>query len=279
MQVLAGKRGSNSHPCIFRNVSELHWSPAGRNIILAGISSTQGALEFFNVDDMSPLRSQQHFMCNNVKWDQTGRYACSWVDAHRDMDHGYIIWSFTGELLYRYGPYGPFLPPVGHVQMICVAVLVSKETVAFDQNRRTLRGRSHLQDRVFRAAVAVSAVAQKAYHMQVMLTILPSSHTPPMQPVGVRYDFNGWHFWELMLANHQHMSIALYKERGRALHEQGSCAGRVWRTSGTLRGAPDPPASCHLRRIGSSPRTSAPTPRGTVPALIIDSLFLHFQVQ
>lgn len=85
-----------------RNVSELHWSPAGRNIILAGLSGTQGAMEFFNVDDMSTLRLQQHFMCNNVKWDQTGRYACSWVDAHRDMDHGYVIWSFTGELLYRY---------------------------------------------------------------------------------------------------------------------------------------------------------------------------------
>ena len=87
-----------------RNVSELFWSPAGRNIILAGLAGTQGALEFFNVDDMSTLRLQQHFMCNNVKWDQTGRYACTWVDAHRDMDHGYVMWSFTGEMLYRCAP-------------------------------------------------------------------------------------------------------------------------------------------------------------------------------
>jgi translation initiation factor 3 subunit B len=85
-------------------VSELHWSPAGHNIILAGLAGTQGALEFFNVDDMSTLRLQQHFMCNNVKWDQTGRYACSWVDAHREIDHGYVVWSFTGDMLYRCGP-------------------------------------------------------------------------------------------------------------------------------------------------------------------------------
>ena len=90
-----------------RNVSELYWSPAGRNIILAGLAGTQGALEFFNVDDMSTLRLQQHFMCNNVKWDQTGRYACTWVDAHRDMDHGYVMWSFTGEMLYRYFTLSP----------------------------------------------------------------------------------------------------------------------------------------------------------------------------
>lgn len=84
-----------------RNVSELHWSPAGRNIVLAGLASTQGSLEFFNVDDMATLRLQAHFMCNNVRWDQSGRYVCSWVDASRDMDHGYVMWSFTGEILYR----------------------------------------------------------------------------------------------------------------------------------------------------------------------------------
>lgn len=88
---------------VCRNVSELHWSPAGRNIILAGLASTQGSLEFFNVDDMATLRLQAHFMCNNVRWDQSGRYVCSWVDASRDMDHGYVMWSFTGEILYRCG--------------------------------------------------------------------------------------------------------------------------------------------------------------------------------
>ena len=82
-------------------MSELHWSPAGRNIVLAGLASTQGSLEFFNVDDMATLRLQTHFMCNNVRWDQSGRYVCSWVDASRDMDHGFVMWSFTGEILYR----------------------------------------------------------------------------------------------------------------------------------------------------------------------------------
>lgn len=82
-------------------MSELHWSPAGRNILLAGLSSTQGTLEFFNVDDMATLRLQAHFMCNNVLWDKSGRFVCSWVDVSRDMDHGYVMWSFTGEMLYR----------------------------------------------------------------------------------------------------------------------------------------------------------------------------------
>eukprot|EP01025_Chloroclados_australasicus_P046582 TRINITY_DN5137_c0_g2_i1.p2 TRINITY_DN5137_c0_g2~~TRINITY_DN5137_c0_g2_i1.p2 ORF type:complete len:174 (-),score=31.19 TRINITY_DN5137_c0_g2_i1:212-709(-) len=50
---------------------------------------------------MATLRTQQHFLCNHVTWDQTGRHVCSWVDGARDMEHGYIIWSFTGEMLYR----------------------------------------------------------------------------------------------------------------------------------------------------------------------------------
>lgn len=54
------------------------------------------------MDDMATLRLQAHFMCNNVRWDKSGRFVCSWVDVSRDMDHGYVMWSFTGEMLYRY---------------------------------------------------------------------------------------------------------------------------------------------------------------------------------
>jgi translation initiation factor 3 subunit B len=84
-----------------RPVTSCHWSPAGRNVVLAALDGNAGNLEFFNVDDMATLRTQQHFLCNNIKWDQTGRFVCSWVDDNRDMEHGYVMWSFTGEMLYR----------------------------------------------------------------------------------------------------------------------------------------------------------------------------------
>lgn len=84
-----------------RAASQLFWSPAGRNILLAGLDQTSGQLEFFNVDDLATLRCQQHFLCNNVKWDATGRYVATWVDDSRDMEHGYIVWSFTGEMMFR----------------------------------------------------------------------------------------------------------------------------------------------------------------------------------
>lgn len=84
-----------------RPITSCHWSPAGHNILLAGLDSNAGTLEFFNVDDMATLRTQAHFLCNNVKWDQTGRFVCTWVDDARDMEHGYVMWSFTGEMLYR----------------------------------------------------------------------------------------------------------------------------------------------------------------------------------
>jgi Eukaryotic translation initiation factor eIF2A len=70
-------------------------------VLLAGLDTNAGTLEFFNADDMATLRTQAHFLCNNVKWDQTGRFVCSWVDDARDMEHGYVMWSFTGEMLYR----------------------------------------------------------------------------------------------------------------------------------------------------------------------------------
>ena len=88
-----------------RTISSCHWSPAGRNILLAGLDSNTGTLEFFNVDDMATLRTQAHFLCNNVAWDQTGRFVCSWVDDERDMEHGYVMWSFTGDMLYRCGSF------------------------------------------------------------------------------------------------------------------------------------------------------------------------------
>ena len=68
---------------------------------MAGLATNTGQLEFFNVDDMNSHRSQQHFMCTDVAWDFTGRYVCTYVDVNRDMEHGYIIWSFTGDMLYR----------------------------------------------------------------------------------------------------------------------------------------------------------------------------------
>lgn len=99
----------HTHPLSFaqvyrlfcRSISSCHWSPAGRVILLAGLDSNAGALEFFNADDMATLRTQAHFLANNVAWDSSGRYVCSWVDDARDMEHGFVVWSFAGELLYR----------------------------------------------------------------------------------------------------------------------------------------------------------------------------------
>eukprot|EP00894_Picocystis_sp_ML_P000156 jgi/Pico_ML_1/50673/g1841.t1 len=60
-----------------------------------------GQLEFFNVDDMETMATAEHFMCNYVNWDPTGRFVATSVTSENQMENGYQVWSFNGKLLTR----------------------------------------------------------------------------------------------------------------------------------------------------------------------------------
>ena len=84
-----------------RACNGVHWSPAGRNVVLSGLKGQlNGQLEFFNVDEFETLAAAEHFMATDVEWDPTGRYVASSVTAINTMENGFNIWSFNGKLLY-----------------------------------------------------------------------------------------------------------------------------------------------------------------------------------
>ena len=79
-----------------KNCNHLFWSPNGQFIVLAGLRSMSGVLEFVDTSDMTVMTDQtEHFMATDVEWDPTGRYvatAVSWW-GHK-VDNAYWIWNF-----------------------------------------------------------------------------------------------------------------------------------------------------------------------------------------
>ena len=84
----------------------LFWSPAGQNIIMAGLGdSASGQLEFYDVNNKT-LTVKEHYRANQVIWDPSGRTLVTVVSqlitgGHFKfaMDNGYIMWTFQGKQL------------------------------------------------------------------------------------------------------------------------------------------------------------------------------------
>ena len=55
-------------------VNCLYWSPKGQFIVLAGLKSHTGNVEFWNVNEMELMYAGEHFMATDIEWDPTGRY-------------------------------------------------------------------------------------------------------------------------------------------------------------------------------------------------------------
>nr|CAG4642331.1 EOG090X01UY [Evadne anonyx] len=82
--------------------NQLYWAPSGQFIVLAGLRSMSGTLEFVDTQDFTIMNTGEHFMATNVEWDPTGRYvatAVSWW-GHK-VDNAYWLWSFQGKILKR----------------------------------------------------------------------------------------------------------------------------------------------------------------------------------
>ena len=87
-----------------RQASHLFWSPVGGFILLVGLrSGDSGRLEFYNVNDLETMATEDHFGCSHIAWDPTGRFVCTSVScwAHQQMENGYNIWSFQGKLIHK----------------------------------------------------------------------------------------------------------------------------------------------------------------------------------
>ncbi|XP_078439767.1 eukaryotic translation initiation factor 3 subunit B-like [Wolffia australiana] len=84
-----------------KQANALYWSPGGRFLILAGLKGFNGQLEFYNVDELETMATEEHFMATDIEWDPTGRYVATSVTSVQEMENGFNIWSFNGKLLYK----------------------------------------------------------------------------------------------------------------------------------------------------------------------------------
>lgn len=81
-----------------KQANHLFWSPRGTHIVVAGLKSFNGVLEFWNVQEMELTGGGEHFMCTDVEWDPSGRYVTTSVSYYlHNMENGYTLWTFQGK--------------------------------------------------------------------------------------------------------------------------------------------------------------------------------------
>jgi translation initiation factor 3 subunit B len=47
------------------------------------------------------MATAEHFMATDIEWDPTGRYVATSVTTVHEMENGFTIWSFNGNMVYR----------------------------------------------------------------------------------------------------------------------------------------------------------------------------------
>ena len=92
-----------------REVNSLHWSPRGDFLVLSGLQSNQGRLEFFDVQNQKSLNVVSHDVANGISWDPSGRMVATTktqlvtgAQLVRDtVANGYILWTFQGAKVFE----------------------------------------------------------------------------------------------------------------------------------------------------------------------------------
>jgi translation initiation factor 3 subunit B len=108
---MCGGKGKNELEKLYtlegKSANHLYWSPMGNLLILAGLGDgMNGALEFWDADNQTSLGEKEHYKCTHVEWDPSGRMVATSVaqplenfNYKYQMDNGFKIWSFQGQLL------------------------------------------------------------------------------------------------------------------------------------------------------------------------------------
>lgn len=86
-----------------KRANSLYWK--GNTIILAGLGAMNGSLTFIETTTFQEMAEVEHFMCNDVEWDASGRYAITSVCAplggndqwRYSMESGYKVWNTEGQ--------------------------------------------------------------------------------------------------------------------------------------------------------------------------------------
>lgn len=148
-----------------KTCNELFWSPKGRFILLAAVGTQNGALEFYDANDIvpktevEPIGTNEHFLCNEVHWDPSGRFVSTVVSYWRNRnDNGYVLWTMYGKELVRES-----------VDMLYqfvwrprpASLLTSKQEKEVKKGLRTRRDRYEAEDKELRDTVSSGRAAHR----------------------------------------------------------------------------------------------------------------------
>jgi len=93
-----------------KQCNNLYFSPMGNYLVLAGTGNINGQLEFWDTDSQMSMMTQEHFMCNEISWDPSGRVVCTAVtrpmyqggeSLRYQLENGYKLWTFQGAPMYE----------------------------------------------------------------------------------------------------------------------------------------------------------------------------------
>eukprot|EP00945_MAST-04E_sp_MAST-4E-sp1_P000419 g419.t1 len=93
-----------------RQANRLFWSPMGNFLVIAGLDNINGQLEFWDTDNEQSMSTQEHFMCNQICWDPSGRVCCTAVcqpmmfgsmSMRYQLENGFKLWTFQGAPMYE----------------------------------------------------------------------------------------------------------------------------------------------------------------------------------
>ncbi|XP_071954537.1 eukaryotic translation initiation factor 3 subunit B-like [Antedon mediterranea] len=142
----------------------LFWAPNGQFIVLAGLRSMNGALEFVDANDMTIMNTSEHFMATDVEWDPTGRYVATGVSwwSHK-VDNAYWMWSFQGKVLQKCTTdrfcqllWRPRPPPV----------LTEEQIKDLKKNMKTYSKRYELKDRMSQSKASKEIIERRRVLME-----------------------------------------------------------------------------------------------------------------
>ena len=102
--VVRGAKVSKLYTEEDKQANLIKWSPNGNAVVLAGLTDISGKLEFWDIDERMAINSAEHFMCNDIQWDPSGRVVASIVTQPMfesvamkyTLENGFKLWTFQG---------------------------------------------------------------------------------------------------------------------------------------------------------------------------------------
>jgi len=84
-----------------RLANHLYWATNGRYLLLAGLKTMNGVLEFIDVDTLESVAKETHQLCTDVMWDYSGRFVATYVSNWKNKnENGFVIWTCRGKKVY-----------------------------------------------------------------------------------------------------------------------------------------------------------------------------------